>query len=169
MARGGRRACSHPLRWSEECEASSAQIEHRSRSMHSLVESPLAEQSPTHSPMQLASRSCTDSPSHSPLELRSPSLVPAGTPPHTTHQHTTQPSNATLSSGLCSPVFTAHPGVIPDTDGMAPVDFFRLMFDGDVLNLIFTETNRYASQYLQREREHLESHPKARAHDWKKK
>ena len=40
---------------SEECEASSAQIEHRSRSMHSLVESPLAEQSPTHSPMQLAS------------------------------------------------------------------------------------------------------------------
>ena len=97
----------------------------------------------------------TDSPSHSPLELRSPSLVPAGTPPHTTHQHTTQPSNATLSSGLCPPVFTAHPGVIPDTDGMAPVDFFRLMFDGDVLNLIFTETNRYASQYLQRERESI--------------
>ena len=59
--------------------------------------------------------------------------------------------------------------MIPDTDGMAPVDFFRLMFDGDVLNLIFTETNRYASQYLEREREHLESHPKARAHDWKKK
>ena len=38
---------------SDECEASSAQIEHRSHSLDLAVESP---QSPTHSPMQLASR-----------------------------------------------------------------------------------------------------------------
>ena len=124
--------------------------------------------------MQLASGTVSTGPSHSSLELGSSSLSPAGllpTPP-TTHQHTTtQPSIATLSSGVVdpsAPIFTADPGVIPNTDGMAPIDFFRLMFDDRVLNLVFTETSRYASQYLEREKEHLESHPKARAHDWRK-
>ena len=51
-------------------------------------------------------------------------------------------------------------------EGKAPVDFFRLMFDDRVMNLILMETNRYASQYLEREKEHLQSHPKARAHEW---
>lgn len=42
------------------------------------------------------------------------------------------------------------------------------MFDDQVFDLILTETNRYAVQYLEREKEFLESHPKARAHDWRK-
>ena len=50
----------------------------------------------------------------------------------------------------------------------APIDFFRLFFGGQVLSLIHTETQRYTEQYLQREKEHLEKHPKARAHDWKR-
>ena len=48
------------------------------------------------------------------------------------------------------------------------MDFFRLMFDERVLDLIFNETNRYATQYLEREREHLDTHPNARAHEWRK-
>ena len=36
---------------------------------------------------------------------------------------------------------------------MVPVEFFRLMFSDRVFDLIHTETRRYASQYLERERE----------------
>ena len=49
-----------------------------------------------------------------------------------------------------------------------PVDFFHLLFDGQVLDLIHKETMRYADQYLEREREFLQEHPKARAHEWRR-
>ena len=60
------------------------------------------------------------------------------------------------------------PGVIPGMSESSPIDFFRLFFSDRVLDLIYTETTRYASQYLEREREHLAKHPQARAHDWRK-
>ena len=91
------------------------------------------------------------------LEDESPTMPSV---PHDTTQAT--------SPSLSAPEFTAEAGVIPDTDGMAPIDFFRLMFDDSVFDLILTETERYASQYLERESEYLDNHPKARAHDWRK-
>ena len=62
--------------------------------------------------------------------------------------------------------FTGNPGIVPNMTGKAPIDFFRLMSDDRVLDVILTETRRYATQYLEREKEYLEQHPKARAHDW---
>ena len=66
------------------------------------------------------------------------------------------------------PSFTASPGIIPDVEGKCPVEFFRLMFDERVLDLIFNETNRYATQYLEREKEYRDTHPNERAHEWRK-
>ena len=53
-------------------------------------------------------------------------------------------------------------------EGKGPVDFFRLIFDERVIDLLYRETSRYAQQYLEREKEHLEAHPNARAHEWGK-
>ena len=50
----------------------------------------------------------------------------------------------------------------------SPVDFFRLFFTSEILQLIYTETQRYYQQYLERERVYLQDHPKARAHEWKR-
>ena len=50
----------------------------------------------------------------------------------------------------------------------APVDYFRLFFDDRVMDLILQETTQYAEQYLEREREYLETHPHARAHEWRR-
>ena len=50
----------------------------------------------------------------------------------------------------------------------APIDFFRLFFTGRVLNLIHSETTRYVDQYMEREREYLQQHPRARAHEWRR-
>ena len=52
--------------------------------------------------------------------------------------------------------------------GKAPTDFFHLLFDDRVLDVILTETTRYAEQYMEREREYLQQHPQARAHDWRR-
>ena len=38
------------------------------------------------------------------------------------------------------------------------LDYFRLSFTGRVINLIVTETNRYAQQYLEREGQNLRRH-----------
>ena len=46
-----------------------------------------------------------------------------------------------------------------------PIDFFRLFFSSDVMDLIFIETRRYIQQYLEREEDFLENHPQARAHE----
>ena len=64
--------------------------------------------------------------------------------------------------------FSGTPGVVPDMAGKLPIDFFHLMFDDRVLDLLLTETTRYADQYLEREKEHLDQHPQARAHDWQR-
>lgn len=50
----------------------------------------------------------------------------------------------------------------------APVDYFRLFFDDRVMDLILQETTRYSEQYLEREREYLDTHPHARAHEWRR-
>ena len=78
------------------------------------------------------------------------------------------PMQEPINSSFSPPAFTANPGVIPNMAGKAPVDFFRLIFDESVVDLITTETSRYARQYMEREREHLETHPHARAHEWRK-
>ena len=65
-------------------------------------------------------------------------------------------------------MFTAAPGVASGMENSAPIDFFRLFFTGRVLSLIYDETRRYADQYLEREREHLAQHPRARAHEWRR-
>jgi hypothetical protein len=64
-------------------------------------------------------------------------------------------------------VFSATPGVVPDMTRQPPVEYFRLFFDRQIFDLLFTETTKLAEQYLEREREHLPSHPKTRAHEWR--
>ena len=51
-------------------------------------------------------------------------------------------------------------------EGKDPIDFFRVLFDDRVMELILTETCRYANQHLEREKDHLDTHPNARAHEW---
>ena len=63
------------------------------------------------------------SPSHSPMQLSTP----------------TSPSpEASPSQGINPPEFTAQAGIIPNTEGMTPVDLFQLFFDERVIDLIFT-------------------------------
>ena len=50
----------------------------------------------------------------------------------------------------------------------SPVDFFRLFFDGRVLGHIYNESVCYTEQYMERESQHLQQHPKARAHEWRR-
>ena len=69
---------------------------------------------------------------------------------------------------LQPPAFTATPGVVAGMEDKSPVDFFRLFFSGQVLDLIHRETKRYTEQYLKKEREYLQQHPKGRAHEWRK-
>ena len=44
--------------------------------------------------------------------------------------------------------FTLRPEILVDTSGFPPVDFFYLVFPNEAFILVSTETNRYASQYL---------------------
>ena len=66
-----------------------------------------------------------------------------------------------------APSFTASPGIIPDMS-VEWISSSSCLMSGYILDLIFNETNRYATQYLEREREHLDTHPNARAHEWRK-
>ena len=114
-------------------ETSPTLVRCRSHSVKSLDtghEYPAQSRSPSHSPMQL------ETATHQ-LELTSP------TPP------STSPS---------PPKFTADAGIIPNTVGMAPVDFFWLMFDDRVLDLL---DPLWEGEYLQ-------ARPNARAHEWGK-
>ena len=63
---------------------------------------------------------------------------------------------------LQPPVFTATPGVVPDMEDKEPINFF---FHQQVLELIHMETTRCTNQYLERESAHLDTHPRARAHE----
>ena len=53
------------------------------------------------------------------------------------------------------PEFTTTSGVIPDMEDKSPIDFFRLLFSGQVLDLIYRETQRYIDQYREREKEYI--------------
>ena len=66
------------------------------------------------------------------------------------------------------PTFTGTPGMVVNMEDKDPVDYFHLFFDERVLDLIHKETVRYTDQYLERESEFLEEHPKARAHEWRR-
>ena len=96
----------------------------------------------TYSPMQLSTLSPTASPTNTTL---------LGSPTRTTLlESPTSPTgdDNTKQFIFGPPVFITEAGVIPDTEGMVPVEFFRLMFSDRVFHLIYTKTRRYASQYL---------------------
>ena len=78
------------------------------------------------------------------------------------------PSGSSESHSTTKPPFTLTPGVVPVMTSEDPVDFFNLLFDEEVKNLIHTQTTLYAEQYMRKKREHLEQHPKARANDWQR-
>ncbi len=69
---------------------------------------------------------------------------------------------------FCHP-FTATPGINVDMTGKSPVEFFRLFFTPEVIELIFNETTRYAEQQLAASKDYLDTHPHARGHDWLKR
>ena len=59
--------------------------------------------------------------------------------------------------------FTPRPGILVDTSEFAPVDFFYLFFPNEAFELISTETNRYAIQYLDST---ADFEPSSRFHAW---
>ena len=147
----------------------------RSRSVASLretvvaLESPLPALSPSgpaHSADGLESPTLSLETMESPTpSLQSPSSNPLTVRGNNPYTHI---SIHNVLLRMQKPVFTGTPGVVPDMDGKLPIDYFRPMFDDRVLNLILTETTRYAEQYLEREEAYLEQHPTARAHDWRR-
>ena len=61
---------------------------------------------------------------------------------------------------------TSLPHNSPDMMGKSPVDFFNLLFSKEIKETILTETTRFADQYIQKHADFIDSHPKARVHDW---
>lgn len=61
------------------------------------------------------------------------------------------------------PAFRRRRGVLIDTDTFQPVDFFRLYFPDEAVQLIVDETNRYATQYLDA---HVDLPPFSRLRKW---
>jgi len=59
--------------------------------------------------------------------------------------------------------------VVPDVTGKQPVDYYRLFITDGILCNILEETNRYGEQYVQSHQEHLDSHPRARPHNFLKR
>lgn len=58
------------------------------------------------------------------------------------------------------------PNVGPTNPTDEPLEAFEQLFTPDIVNHIWSESNRYGEQYLQSHEEHLQTHPKARAHDF---
>lgn len=46
------------------------------------------------------------------------------------------------------PEFTASPGLQFDPTGFTPIDFFSLYFSEDLINIMVSQTNLYASQFI---------------------
>ena len=70
-----------------------------------------------------------------------------------------QPNNPAL------PAFTADPGLkVPLPDDPVPYDFAKLFYTDDFWQYLVEETNRYATQYLDKEGEGLP--PSSRARQW---
>ena len=61
---------------------------------------------------------------------------------------------------------TSLPHNSPDMMGKSPADFFNLLFCEEIKENIWTETTRFADQYIQKHADFIASHPKARVHDW---
>ena len=64
------------------------------------------------------------------------------------------------------PFFTGTPGVLQGMEEKSPLEFFRLLFNDGVMDVLFSETRRYIQQYLDREQDYTYAHPQARAHEW---
>ena len=64
--------------------------------------------------------------------------------------------------------FSETPGVVPNMSGKEPIDFFNLLFDEEIKEIIHTETCLHADRYFSDNKEYLLQHPSARAHDWAK-
>ena len=67
------------------------------------------------------------------------------------------------------PEFRESPGPTCNLAGAEPVAFFNYLWTDELNTSILTETNRYGEQYIQSHREHLNAHPKSRAHDFQRK
>ena len=50
--------------------------------------------------------------------------------------------------------------------GEEPVEFFNVLFDDTIKQHVWQESTRYAEQYIEKNKQYLEDHPQARAHDW---
>ena len=46
------------------------------------------------------------------------------------------------------PVYDKRQSVLVDTSDFSPIDFFKLFFQDEAIQLIFTETNHYADQFF---------------------
>ena len=57
-------------------------------------------------------------------------------------------------------------GTTSNLAGKEPVEVFEQIFTPDIVNTIHNETNRYGQQYIDSHQDHLQSHPRARAHDF---
>ncbi len=59
--------------------------------------------------------------------------------------------------------FTGNPGIqVQVPCDASPLDYFQLYMSNDIIDHLVTETNRYASQYTERERENLTNFSNAR-------
>ena len=94
------------------------------------------------------------SPSHSPSSpSHSPSPSPPSPPPPPLLQYITPPSNVSSSNrSTAAPFSVPHFNVVggPSTilhSDATPLDFFMLVFDDDIFQLLVDQTNLYASQH----------------------
>lgn len=75
--------------------------------------------------------------------------------------------NSIDSTGL--PTFTESTGVTVDTINFTPVDYFKLLWTDTLTEEILKQSNFYGQQHLQENNDYLESHPKSRAHIFRRK
>ena len=54
-------------------------------------------------------------------------------------------------------------------EGTEPLDFFYELFPEDLIEYIVLESNRYGQQYMDSHASYLKDHPRARAHQFKRK
>ena len=58
------------------------------------------------------------------------------------------------------------PGPTSDLTGKEPVEVFQELLTSPMVQSILDQTNMYGQQYVASHREHLQNHPRARAHDF---
>ena len=75
--------------------------------------------------------------------------------------------DASTQNGL--PAFAENVGVVPDMTGKEPVDYYRLFITDSLLQNVLDETNHYGEQYVDSHKDHLDTHPRARPHDFVKR